>query len=41
MPICFITYLMGHAIVGYNCSDLQVGFECTKHKQENWFPQCQ
>jgi hypothetical protein len=38
IPTCFITYLMGHIVVG--CfNDLQVGFECTKHKQKNMFPQ--
>jgi hypothetical protein len=39
-PSCFITNLMGHVVV--DCySDLQAGFECTRHKQENMFPQHQ
>ncbi len=37
IPTCFITYLMGHIVNGCNFNDLQVGFECIKHKQENWF----
>jgi hypothetical protein len=38
IPTCFITYLMGHIVV--ECfNDLQVGFECTKHKQKNMFRQ--
>jgi hypothetical protein len=31
---------MRHIVVGY-FSDLQIGFGCTKHKQENIFPQYQ
>jgi len=39
-PIFSITNLMGHIFV--DCfSDLQAGFECTRHKQENMFPQHQ
>jgi hypothetical protein len=41
IPTCFITYLMGHIVIGCNFNDLQVGFECTKHKQHNWYPQHQ
>jgi hypothetical protein len=34
IPTCFITYLMGHIVVG--CfNDLQVGFECIEHNQKN------
>jgi hypothetical protein len=40
IPNCFITNLMGHIVV--DCfSDLRAGFECTRHKQENMFPQHQ
>jgi len=39
-PHFFHCLFMRHIVVGY-FSDLQIGFGCTKHKQENIFPQYQ
>jgi hypothetical protein len=38
IPTFFIAYFMKRIVVGY-FSDLQIGFGCTEHKQENIFPQ--